>query len=84
MENLGRGALVIFIDERNYKASLITRRAISSRIDSNQTYNSLSYLEHLARKWATELPKRWTWVKLQTQKPKAINKTSWITWPYSR
>ena len=50
-ENLGRGALVLFIDERNYKASLITRGAISSRIDSNQTYSSLSCLEHLARKF---------------------------------
>ena len=36
--------------------SLITRRAISSGMDSIHTFSSLPNLKFLARKWATELP----------------------------
>ena len=78
-----REALVLFIDEKNYKASRTTRGVVSSRVDSYQICSSLPNLARLARKWATELPKHFTWVKVQTRKPKAKHKTSWITWPYS-
>ena len=53
---------------KNYKVSLIKRGAISSRMDSSQTYSSLPNLELLARKWAIELTNRLTLVKSQTQK----------------
>ena len=61
---------------KNYKVSLVTRGAISSGMDLSQTYNSLPNLECLARKWAIELPKRLTWVKLQTRKIEAKTRIS--------
>ena len=44
--------------KRNYKESLVTRGAISSGMASSQTCSSLPDLECLARKWATELPRK--------------------------
>ena len=56
---------------------------MSSRTDSIHTWNSLPEMDFLARKWATELPSHFTWVKLQQRKPIARLRESLITKPNS-
>ena len=53
--------------ESNYKESRVTRRAISSGTEFCQTWSSEPDLEDLAKKWATELPRHFTWKKLQKE-----------------
>ena len=52
-------------------------------MDLIQTYSMLADLEHLARKWATKLPKHLTWLNLQTQNSAAKTRISCIACPYS-
>ena len=54
---------------------------MSSGTDSIHTWNLLPEMDFLARKWATELPSRFTWVKLQQRKPLPRLRESLITKP---
>ena len=73
----------VLFQEKNYNASLVTRETISSGVNSIQNCSPLFDLERLARKWATELPKRLTWLNLQVRNSATKTRLSYITWPYS-
>ena len=54
---------------------------MSSGTDSIHTWSLLPEMDFLARKWATELPSRFTWMKLQQRKPLTRLRESLITKP---
>ena len=61
-------------EKKDYNESLVTKGAISPGTQLCQTWNSQPDLEDLAKKWATKLPRCFTWEKLQKKKSPASSK----------